>query len=430
MGSCASSGAGSSARARLSDAQVDELKHRADLAGLVERFGGRLRKSGRKLIGSCPLCGGGKSATRFEIKADGESWVCAVCADGGDAIKLVEKARRCSFRDAVEFLGGPAQLDPQEEQRLARERKAREERKAALAEHYRRQSIAGAMRIWNDADFIKRDPLTAYLRARGISGLPQTADIRLGRAVAYFHGEKIGATGKREPVVLFRGPAMVGAIRDNSGAIIGAHLTYLKPDFSGKAKVVDPESGADLPAKKMRGAKEGGHIVLRWPPAPERLFIAEGIETALSVATALRACGRLRPGDAFWAAGDLGNLGGPHVEAVKHPTLKTSGGHALRVPGPQPDFDRAGIEIPPFIRELVLLGDGDSDAFTTQMALKRAAARYARAQLTVRIAMAPAGKDFNDVLTSRERSDRASEDARSSEQAMAGASAHRMGDAA
>ena len=36
-------------------------------------------------VGSCPVCGGGARASRFEIK--GQGWVCAVCEDGGDAIK-------------------------------------------------------------------------------------------------------------------------------------------------------------------------------------------------------------------------------------------------------------------------------------------------------------------------------------------------------
>ena len=58
--------------------------------------------------------------------------------------------------------------------------------------------------------------------------------------------------------------------------------------------------------------------------------------------------------------------------------------------------------IPDSVIELILLGDGDSDPFTTQMALARGAARYARPGLSVRVAMAPQGRDFNDVLTGKE----------------------------
>jgi hypothetical protein len=393
------------ARSRLSDAQIEEIKARADLAGLVDRFGGRLRKSGRKLIGSCPLCGGGKTATRFEIKADGESWVCAVCHQGGDAIKLVELATGRDFRDAVEFLGGPAQLDDEEAHKLAARRRAESEQREKNAEAHRQKEIGRAARLWNDCEFFGVDGVRAYLRGRGIPQIPNSADLRLARAAPYFHGERTGETGRREPVVLFRGPAMVAAIRDNAGAISGAHLTYLRDDFSAKRKIGDPETGADLPSKKVRGSKAGGHIVLRQTPQIERLFLGEGIETVLSVATALRACGRLLPGDGFWSSVDLGNLGGPALESVVHPEARTPGGRRLRVPGDQPDLEQAGIVIPAGVSELVLLGDGDSDAFTTRMALLRGAARYARTGLKIRIAMAPTGMDFNDLLQVGARSE-------------------------
>lgn len=384
---------------RLSDAQIAEVRARADLPALAEKFGARLRRSGGRWIGSCPMCGGGKVATRFEIKADGQSWVCAVCHDGGDALRLIELARGCDFRSAVEFLGGPAQLSPEEEARLAHQRKADEMRRAALAERHRQDEIGRARRLWDLAENFSLDGVTTYLRGRGISALPSTADIRLVRAAPYFHGEKLGETGRREPNLLFRGPAMVAAIRDNSGEIVAAHLTYLAADFSRKARVRDPKDGADLPAKKVRGAKAGGHIVLRQPVAARRLFLGEGIETVLSVATALRMRGRLRAGDAFWSSVDLGNLGGAAVASVAHPALKTPGGRPARVPGPEPNLDAPSIVIPREITELILLGDGDSDPFTTRTTLDRAEARYRRPGLTIRIAMAPDGRDFNDLIT-------------------------------
>lgn len=384
---------------RLSDAQIAEVRARADLPGLAEKFGARLRRSGGRWIGSCPMCGGGKVATRFEIKADGRSWVCAVCHDGGDAIRLIELARGCDFRDAVEFLGGPAQLSPAEEARLARMRQAEDARRAQLAEKHRRDEIARARRLWDQAENFSMAGVLSYLRGRGIPAAPNSASLRCLRAVAYCHGEKQGETGRAEPVVLFRGPAMVAAIVDNEGQFAGAHLTYLAADFSRKARPVDPENGKDLPAKKVRGAKAAGHIVLRQPENATRLFMGEGIETVLSVATALRACGRLRAGDAFWSSVDLGNLGGAAAARIAHPTLKTTAGRPARILGPEPDFSAPAIAIPPSVSELVLLGDGDSDPFLTRVTLERAAARYARNGLAIRIAMAPDGRDFNDLIS-------------------------------
>jgi hypothetical protein len=50
-----------------------------------------------------------------------------------------------------------------------------------------------------------------------------------------------------------------------------------------------------------------------------------------------------------------------------------------------------------------LLGDGDSDPFATRLALRRAGARFLRAYpcLTVRLAMAAADTNFNDMLHCR-----------------------------
>ncbi|HEY1309887.1 MAG TPA: toprim domain-containing protein, partial [Pseudolabrys sp.] len=58
------------------------------------------------------------------------------------------------------------------------------------------------------------------------------------------------------------------------------------------------------------------------------------------------------------------------------------------------------IAIPESVTDLVLLGDGDSDPFTTMTTMRRAEARYARPGLHIRVAMAPAGQDFNDVWMS------------------------------
>ena len=62
--------------------------------------------------------------------------------------------------------------------------------------------------------------------------------------------------------------------------------------------------------------------------------------------------------------------------------------------------DHPIIRLPAGVAELFLLGDGDGDQFATGLAMRRACLRFLRAYpgLVVRIAMAPAGKDFNDLL--------------------------------
>lgn len=376
----------------FSEAQIADVKARTDLAGLAISLGAALRRSGQKFIGSCPVCGGGKRATRFEVK--GAGWVCAVCPGGGDAIALVRKVTGCGFAEAVERLGGARVMTAAEEARAKAAAAAREQRRAADAEKHRQREISAAHAIWQKGVVpVGHGPLALYLAARGIEK-PASARLREAFAIPYFHGTE---EGREHPRCIHRGPAMLAAITGDAARFMGVHITWLSPD-GGKAEIADPETGEVLPAKKMRGSKAGGKIVLRHPfVAPARLFLAEGIETGLSVAVALKRQGKLQPGDAFWAAGDLGNLGGPAAETVAHPVLKTPAGRPQRIPGPDPG-DGAAIVIPDSVTTLVLLGDGDSEEVLTRHALERAKRRYTRAGRKIAVAMAAQGQDFNDMM--------------------------------
>lgn len=380
---------------RLSEAQIADVKARVDLAGLARELGAGLRKSGKKLVGSCPICGGGRSAQRFEV--EGDAWVCAVCQDGGDAIRLLMRAKGCEFREAVERLGGARAMSEEETRALDERRRRKEEKAARAAEQYRRREIEAVRRIWDRSMAIGLDVAERYLAARACRA-PQSAMLRCAPELVYFHGEEKDDRGRRVPRVIHRGPALLAAVQDNAGAFCALHMTYLRADGGGKAEIFDPETGEPLPAKKVRGSKRGGHIVLRHCEAPRRLFIGEGIETVLSVATALKVARRLRVDDAFWSSVDLGNLGGGATATIPHPFLKHANGHAQRLPGPWPDLDAPAIAIPESVEELVLLGDGDSERVLTEMTLERAQRRYERDGRVIRCAFAPEGKDFNDLL--------------------------------
>ena len=58
----------------------------------------------------------------------------------------------------------------------------------------------------------------------------------------------------------------------------------------------------------------------------------------------------------------------------------------------------AAIAVPASVREVIVLGDGDSEEFLTHKALLRAAQRWTRPGITIRLCMAPQGADFNDIL--------------------------------
>jgi putative DNA primase/helicase len=144
-------------------------------------------------------------------------------------------------------------------------------------------------------------------------------------------------------------PAMVALVtRGTDDAPLAIHRTFLARNGSGKAPV-DPQ-------KMMLGPCRGGAV--RLTPAGNVLMVGEGIETSLA---AMQACGL-----PAWAA------------------LSTSGMLAL--------------DLPPDVREVIVLADGDAAG---EAAARRAALRWKREGRQVRIARAPQGMDFNDMLLGR-----------------------------
>jgi hypothetical protein len=73
-------------------------------------------------------------------------------------------------------------------------------------------------------------------------------------------------------------PAMVALIEHVERGSVAVHCTYLRPDGAGKADI--------RKQKAIFGPAAGGAVRLGTPVAGEWLAIAEGIETALSVAVA------------------------------------------------------------------------------------------------------------------------------------------------
>lgn len=379
--------------ALLSDVALDDVRARNPVDQVASRFV-TLRRSGRKLVGPCPICSpnpASRTAGRFEV--DGETWVCAVCSDGGDVIRLVQRVQGLDFRAAVAWLGGAQEIDPEE----ARRREAERARKRAAQEwasaHYREEERRRIWQMWQAGRPIAGTAVEAYLAQRGLPLPPPGAALRFAGDVPYYE------TGAADARVIHRGPAMLAAIVAPDGRFSGLHTTWLDlAPPNGKALIVSPRTGEVLPAKKVRGTKLCGRIELVRCREPRRLVIGEGIETVLSVWTALARAGRDLGATAFWSSIDLGNLGGRATETVPHPTLLNERGRPQRVPGPVPDMAVPGIPVPDSVTDIVLLGDGDSDRVLTDNALKRAAARWARPGRVIRAAWAPEGRDFNDLI--------------------------------
>ncbi|MDQ0349751.1 DUF7146 domain-containing protein [Ancylobacter vacuolatus] len=386
----------------ISESSLADLRARNPVSDVAGKWVS-LRRGSRKgrLIGPCPLHSPdphAKDSTAFECWGDG--WVCARCQDGGDVIRLVQLRERLGFREAVDWLGGAQETDPAEDERRARaaaERKAADDAKNAA---FREAERKRCWEFWQGAGPLAGTPVEAYLREIRRVDWPDGAALRAHPAMPYLeHGQdEAGRTSWR---LLHEGPAMLAAIAGPDGRMAGLHITWIDLDApKGKLALVHPTTGEKLPAKKVRGSLAGGRIELLRAASPCRLFIGEGIETVLTVFTALRAAGRCLDGTAMWTSISLGNLAGKAADhsRVPHPSERTPAGRVKQVPGPEPDMDSAAVPVPDSVMDLRLLGDGDSDPFTTRLTMARAERRHMRQGRRVATCWPPAGHDFNSMV--------------------------------
>jgi phage/plasmid primase-like uncharacterized protein len=289
-----------------------------DASELTTALGGRWH--GRYGVAPCPVCQPGRKREQNAL----------TLADGKNGRLVLDcKKSACAFLDILAAAGlrsgdyrapDPATL-------AQREREAKVEAQ---------QKAAQARRLWKEAQPIAGTLAEIYLRGRGITCLlPETLRFH----PSCWHGP----TSKRWP-------AMVGAVQGTG--LPAMHRTYLRPDGSGKAAL--------YPDKMMLGATAGGAVRLTNAQGP--LVVAEGIETALSLASGL-----LHAPATVWAA------------------LSTSG---IR-----------GLHLPPTASRLTIAPDGDKPGREAANAL----AERAHAQgWQVSQLPAPDCRDWNDILTGKD----------------------------
>jgi phage/plasmid primase-like uncharacterized protein len=283
----------------------------------IARMLGGACRSGRWWRCRCPVHGSRGSTLALR---DGERGLVVKCFAG------------CDPRDVLAELGRRQLIEGQ----VAPQRRA-QPISAGVPTDDDAHRIAAARRLWEATRDARGSPVVRYLAGRGIT-IPAPPSLRW-------------APRLRHPSGIYL-PAMVAAIVDAGGELIGVHRTYLRPDGSGKAGVER--------AKAMLGRAAGGGV--RLAPPCETLIVAEGIETALAArqATTMPA----------WAA------------------LSTSGLVAL--------------VLPPIVRTIVILADHEVSG-AGERAARTAAARWLAEGRRVRLAMPPEpATDFNDVLLGRD----------------------------
>ena len=297
---------------RFDDGFIDEVRGRADLAGLVaERV--TLHKRGREWKGLCPFHA--EKTPSFTVVPKDGFYHCFGCGAHGDAIGWLRETEGLPFVEAIERLAVRCGMAlPDRPQNEAARRKAEAARKRADQERQcreRRAEKARAVRGEKDrrrawAIWQQGRPITAgdaadrYLSgARGIDPAVYrgAAMLRAHPGLDYWaDGEIFRSLG--------RWPALLGAYQDRAGRFQAVHITYLVPDGSGKLRLV-AEDGAARPSKKVRGRIWGAALKLTPPVAVDgRLHLAgaEGVENALSV--------QMATGRPCWALYSLGNFAG------------------------------------------------------------------------------------------------------------------------
>ncbi len=286
-----------------------------DAKTLTQQLGGKWYRSYG--AAPCPCCQPEKRRNQNALTlSDGETGLLAHCKKSG-----------CAFRDIMAAAGvtyGSCSVpDPLAAARRRAEEQAEVQKRAAQAQS-----------LWREALPIAGTVAEAYLRGRAINcPLPET----LRMAPSCWH-----VTGRHYP-------ALVALVEGAEGFAI--HRTYLREDGTGKAEVDPP--------KAMLGGVAGGAVRLAHGPGP--LVVAEGIETALSLASGL-----LSAPATVWAA------------------LSTSG--------------IKGLHLPPVPGRLTIAADGDNAGTDAAMTL---AERAHAIGWRVSLLPAPKGKDWNDIIRAK-----------------------------
>jgi Toprim domain/CHC2 zinc finger len=229
---------------------------------VIAKFGLRLRRQGRELVGPCPRCGG---RDRFAVNLSKQLWNCRGCSRGGDAIALVRHVEGCSYRAALVFLD------------------------VSVGDHGRRPAAAprAVNDDWGQLDYVERiwgqatalgQQAVAYFERRGIliNEVPDHGGLRWHSACPWEGGTK--------PCVVGRYTTSVG--NEQRGI-------WRRPIDGSKPKALGPTASC---------------VIRLWPDeaVEHGLVLGEGIETTLAAATRIEHRGTLL--QPAWAAGSAGNM--------------------------------------------------------------------------------------------------------------------------
>lgn len=254
----------------------------------------------------------GAKASQMSVKLKGPkrgAFIDFVSGEKGDALDFVAYAlegaiTRESRMRAVEWIEdryGLRQMDPRDRERIAAEGRAKRVALEAQAERDLAERRERARKMfYSAAPMQPGDAAWRYLTSRGVA--PDKVP-GLARRTFRFRPDFEYWMDAAKP----RLPAMVSAMVDRGGRLCACHITFLKPDGSGKAavekaKLMWPET-AGLVIRCTQGASGLGAEEAAAAGISGTVALTEGIEDALSVAMA-----DAKP--RVWAAGSLSGYAG------------------------------------------------------------------------------------------------------------------------
>jgi hypothetical protein len=355
-----------------------------DIASM--RMQGSLRSSGKYKKGLCPFHN--DTNPSFFIDTRKNTYRCYSCGASGDAIEFLKEIDGISFKEAVLQLAGMYGLADTGQKPIYK--KTNKPRSKLSDAELERKEIQKAQKLIKRSIPASGTLIETYLKSRAIdpAALPEGILKQLRFLPEYEYWHKWEKARQFEKIAKL--PAMIAPMQDSSGYIRGAHVTYLKPDGSGKAEIEDKDSpGKKLPAKKMKGRPWGCAIRLG-SPAPVMVF-SEGIENGLSSLI-------VHPDWPVWVAGSLTNLSGAGQSRPGEPHPEKDG---RNLPTVYPDYRRPGILPPqPLCKTAYLLAERDSkDQHSVDALIERTLRRWQGIGIqNIYKVDAPDGMDHNDVL--------------------------------
>lgn len=217
------------------------------------------------MVGLCPFHS--ERSPSFEVNDTKGTYHCWGCGAAGDSIKFLTDYEGMTFRQAVETLSGDTFPVVSEEERTRR--KAEDARVMAERVNYARSVFRRSVPATPDT------PAGVYAAVRGIiHPLPPT--VRFVMTPRWINPET-GEAGRDHP-------AMVCALQDVTGAVVGVQCVFLQ-DGGRKKFERTREDGTKAKAKLSFGQIVGS--ALRLGPVRPHLINCEGPEDGLTLAQRL-----------------------------------------------------------------------------------------------------------------------------------------------